>query len=89
MCSWFLLFIHEICRGFTHIIVMDEIDIGPVWGHLGGIAMANLKDEYTDIKDRKHRVEHFTVHEEDPANRERLKEELFLALTRTEKRIPA
>ena len=51
--------------------------------------MADLKDEYTDIKDRKHRVEHFTVHEEDPANRERLKEELFLALTRTEKRIPA
>lgn len=51
--------------------------------------MANLKDEYMDIKDRKHRVEHVTVHEEDPANRERLKEELFLALTRTEKRIPA
>ena len=51
--------------------------------------MANLKDEYTDIKDRKHRVEHFTVHEEDPANRERLKEELFLALTRTETHIPA
>jgi hypothetical protein len=51
--------------------------------------MANLKDEYTDIKDRKHRVEHITVYEEDPANRERLKEELFLALTRTEKRIPA
>lgn len=49
--------------------------------------MADLKTEYTDIKDRKHRVEHFTVHEEDPADRERLKEELFLALTRAEKRI--
>ena len=60
-----------------------------MWGRLGGIVMANLKDEYTDIKDRKHRVEHFTVHEEDPANRERLKEELFLALIRTETHIPA
>lgn len=51
--------------------------------------MANLKYEYTDIKDRKHRVEHVTIHEEDSANQERLKEELLLALTRREKRIPA
>ena len=47
--------------------------------------MADLKGEYTDIRNRKHRVEHVTIHEEDPANRERVQEELFLTLTSTEK----
>lgn len=51
--------------------------------------MANLKDEYMDVKDRKHRVEHITVQEEDPANRERIIEELFCALTKTGEKIPA
>lgn len=58
-------------------------------GRIGGIVMANLKDEYMDVKDRKHRVEHITVQEEDPANRERIIEELFCALTKTGEKIPA
>lgn len=51
--------------------------------------MAGLKEEYTDMKGRRHRVEHLTVHAEDSADREQVKEELFLALTSAEKRIPA
>ena len=61
----------------------------PAQGCLGGTAMAGLKEEYTDMKGRRHRVEHLTVHAEDSADRERVKEELFLALTSAEKRIPA
>ena len=55
----------------------------------GGIAMANLKEEYTDIRDRTHSVEHVVVSAGDKADRERIVEELLYALTRTGKDIPA
>lgn len=51
--------------------------------------MDNLKKEYTDIKNRKHKVEHLTVSGKGDSSRERIVEELFRALTRTGKRISA
>lgn len=51
--------------------------------------MANLKEEYTDTKNRKHRVEHIVVPPDDPNSKERIVGELFQALARTEKKIPA
>lgn len=51
--------------------------------------MANLKEEYTDTRDRTHRVEHILVSAEDKETRERIVEELFQALVRTGKKIPA
>jgi len=51
--------------------------------------MADLKEEYTDIRDRIHKVEHTVVPMEDKAAKERIIEELFCALTRTGKKIPA
>jgi len=51
--------------------------------------MENLKKEYTDIKDIKHKVEHLTVSGKD-GSRERIVEELLHALTRRPGRnIPA
>ena len=51
--------------------------------------MANLKKEYTDIRNRTHSVEHIVVSTEDKADQERLMEELLYALTRTGKEITA
>ena len=51
--------------------------------------MADLKEEYTDIRDRIHKVEHMVVPMEDKAAKERIIKELFCALTRTGKKIPA
>ena len=51
--------------------------------------MANLKEEYTDIRDRTHSVEHVVVSTGDRADRERIMEELLYALTRTGRDIPA
>ena len=51
--------------------------------------MANLKTEYTDIKDVKHHVEHIIVAEGDNKDREQLLEELFAAMTSKNKRIYA
>lgn len=51
--------------------------------------MANLKQEYTDTKDRTHRVEHIVVPPDDQNSRERIIDELFQALARTGKKIPA
>lgn len=51
--------------------------------------MAKLKTEYTDIRDVKHRVEHLTVAEDGKKSREQLLDELFTALTKQNKRIPA
>lgn len=51
--------------------------------------MANLMETYTDTKDRTHKVEHVLVTAEDKATKERIVEELFQALTRTGKKIPA
>lgn len=50
--------------------------------------MANLKEEYTDIRDRTHSVEHVVVSTGDKADQERIVEELLQALTRTGKRGP-
>ena len=51
--------------------------------------MAKLKEEYTDTRDRTHKVEHILVPTEDKTARERIVDELFQALTRTGKKIPA
>lgn len=51
--------------------------------------MANLKEEYTDIKNRTHLVEHIVVQPEDKGNREQIMEELLLALAATGKKISA
>lgn len=51
--------------------------------------MDNLKKEYTDVKNKKHRVEHISASAEDKSNKEQIVEELIKALTRPGKRIPA
>ena len=51
--------------------------------------IAILRTEYTDIKDVKHKVEHHTVFDKNNDRRERVVEELFQALTRPGKRVPA
>ena len=51
--------------------------------------MSNLKNEYTDIKDKKHKVVHFVVTNADKKHKEQVVEELLNVLTRTGKRIPA
>lgn len=45
--------------------------------------MANLKEEYTDVRNRIHKVEHTVLPAEDKEARERIIEELFCALTKT------
>lgn len=56
---------------------------------MGGIAVADLKEEYTDTGDRTHRVEHILMPAEDKTDRERIVEELFQTLTRTGKKKPS
>ena len=51
--------------------------------------MANLKEEYTDTRDRTHKVEHILVPAEDKTARDRVVEELLQALARTGKKISA
>jgi len=51
--------------------------------------MLKLKTEYTDVKDKKHKVEHLVVSDENKKERDQVVEELLLALTRPVKRIPA
>lgn len=51
--------------------------------------MANLRTEYTDVKDIKHIVEHLTVTENDKKAREQILEELLIALTRKDKLMPS
>jgi len=51
--------------------------------------MVNLKEEYTDTRDRTHRVEHTVVPTDDKNSRERIVEELFQALAKTGKKISA
>jgi len=51
--------------------------------------MANLKEEYTDVRNRTHKVEHIVVPVEDKAAREQIVEELFQALTGTGEEGPA
>ena len=45
--------------------------------------MANLKEEYTDIRSRTHSVEHIVLSPDDKAGQEQIVEELILALTGT------
>ena len=51
--------------------------------------MANLKEEYTDTRNRTPPVEHVIMQPEDKETRERIVEELLQALARTGKKIPA
>ncbi len=51
--------------------------------------MANLRTEYTDVKDVKHNVEHITVTDSDKKAYEQILEELLNALTRKDKRLPS
>ncbi len=51
--------------------------------------MANLPEEYTDTKDRRHKVEHIVVPVADKTAREHIVEELLQALTGTGKQVPA
>lgn len=44
--------------------------------------MLNLASEYVDTKNIKHNVEHIILPEKDYASKERVLEELFLALTK-------
>lgn len=60
-----------------------------LWNHIGGIRMANLKKEYTDIRDMRHKVEHLMVSSEDKNNKEQIIQELFQVLTKTDRRILA
>lgn len=47
--------------------------------------MADLQEEYTDVKGRRHRVKHLTVStDDDPAVWEKIREELFHTLTQAE-----
>lgn len=50
--------------------------------------MANLKSEYLDIKDIKHKVEHLIMSSDDKNSKERIIEELFSALARSSRHIP-
>lgn len=75
-----------------HMLVAEGLDSNaapPLGGRLGGDDMANLKEEYTDIRNRRHMVKHMIVPSEDKAERERIMEELFYALTKAGKKLPA
>lgn len=50
--------------------------------------MENLKREYVDLKNVKHRVEHFTLPQQENADREQLVQELFVALAKPGRKIP-
>ena len=51
--------------------------------------MAQLKTEYTDLKNVNHHVEHVIVPESDKKSREQIMEELFNALTGNHKWVSA
>lgn len=51
--------------------------------------MQKLRTEYTDVKDVKHHVEHILLTEKEQRSRERIMEELYTALTRESRKIPA
>jgi len=51
--------------------------------------MENLKEAYTDIRNRTHPVKHVIVQPEGEGDREHIMEELFHALTATGKKIQA
>ena len=51
--------------------------------------MPDLKKEYTDIKNKTHKVVHFVAANADKKHKEQVVKELLAVLTRTGKRIPA
>ncbi|MBO5473361.1 MAG: hypothetical protein J6A08_06210 [Lachnospiraceae bacterium] len=51
--------------------------------------MAILTKEYTDIKKKTHRVEHVILADDNRNSKEQIVEELFRALTRPIRHIPA
>ena len=51
--------------------------------------MAELKSEYTDIRNIRHKVEHLLASAEDKKSREQTIQELFRVLTKSDKCIPA
>lgn len=51
--------------------------------------MAELKKEYTDIRGRKHKVEHVLASSEDKKSKEQIIQELFHVLAGTNRRKPA
>ena len=71
------------------MIITDRIDlysnINALQSHIGGVKMAELKKEYIDIKDRRHKVEHFMASPEDKNNKEQIIQELFYVLTKTDR----
>ena len=50
--------------------------------------MLNLASEYVDTKNVKHNVEHIILPEKDYISKERVLEELFLALAKKSKKTP-
>jgi len=57
-----------------------------LWSSIGGFAMADLKREYTDIKNVKHNVEHIVL-SNDKNSKEQMIEEIFYVLAKTNKHI--
>lgn len=51
--------------------------------------MTDLIEEYTDIKNVKHKVEHLVLSADDKSSKEHILEELFYALTRSHKHMQA
>lgn len=47
--------------------------------------MAELKKEYIDIRDRRHKVEHLMASPEDKNHKEQIIQELFYLLTKTDR----
>ena len=50
---------------------------------LGGVTMANLKEEYVDVKSVRHRVEHIMLPPTDQNALEQILEELIHVLSKT------
>lgn len=71
------------------MIITDGIDLenNTLWSNIGGLSMANLKEEYTDIKNIKHHVEHIILSTNDKNSKEQMIEELYYILTRQNKHI--
>ena len=55
----------------------------------GNFHMATLAQEYIDTREIKHKVEHLTVSTDDKHNQEQILEELFRALVKPKKHVPA
>ena len=81
----------ELCCDFSHILISGDTDID-IDNNTAlriyireVIAMIKLKSEYTDIKNVTHTVQHTVLHKKDTALRERILEDLLIALTKAHK----